>query len=52
MWDSAIVVAKYAERWADRYKGRRCLDLSAGCGLVGEGPIPLLDVSRKTSLEL
>lgn len=35
VWDSAIVVAKWAERWQERLRGRRCLDLSAGCGLVG-----------------
>ena len=29
-------MAKYFERCAERYKGLRCLDLSAGCGLVGE----------------
>lgn len=36
VWDSSIVVGKYFERrgrsWA---VGLRCLDLSAGCGLVG-----------------
>jgi predicted nicotinamide N-methyase len=36
VWDSSIVVAKYAERWPDRFRGKRCLDLSAGCGLIGE----------------
>jgi Lysine methyltransferase len=36
VWDSSIVVAKYAERWPERFAGARCLDLSAGCGLVGE----------------
>lgn len=36
VWDSSIVVAKYFERWGVRYKGLRCLDLSAGCGLVGK----------------
>ncbi|EIE20134.1 hypothetical protein COCSUDRAFT_57860 [Coccomyxa subellipsoidea C-169] len=35
VWDSSIVVAKYFERHAARYKGLRCLDLSAGCGLAG-----------------
>jgi predicted nicotinamide N-methyase len=35
VWDSSIVMAKYFERWADKYAGLRCLDLSAGCGLVG-----------------
>ena len=36
VWDSSIVVAKYVEKHAVRFCGRRCLDLSAGCGLVGE----------------
>ena len=36
VWDSSIVVAKYLERHMEHYKGKRCLDLSAGCGLVGE----------------
>lgn len=35
VWDSSIVVAKYFERWGGRWAGKRCLDLSAGCGLVG-----------------
>ena len=35
VWDSSIVVAKYFERWGNRWAGKRCLDLSAGCGLVG-----------------
>ncbi|BDA45378.1 probable protein-lysine methyltransferase METTL21D [Coccomyxa sp. Obi] len=35
VWDSSIVMAKYFERCAERYRGLRCLDLSAGCGLVG-----------------
>jgi hypothetical protein len=38
VWDSSIVVAKYLEKLgAAVLKGKRCLDLSAGCGLVGEG---------------
>ena len=41
VWDSAIVIAKYAEKWPDKFKGRRCLDLSAGCGLVGGAIRPL-----------
>lgn len=36
VWDSAIVVAKYAEKHAARMQGKRVLDLSAGCGLVGK----------------
>lgn len=35
VWDSSIVLAKLFERWPERVAGRRCLDLSAGCGLVG-----------------
>lgn len=35
VWDSSIVMAKFFERWAHRYAGKKCLDLSAGCGLVG-----------------
>ena len=35
VWDSSIVVAKFFERWGNRWAGKRCLDLSAGCGLVG-----------------
>ena len=35
VWDSSIVMAKYFERWGKRWQGKRCLDLSAGCGLVG-----------------
>ncbi|KAI8472236.1 MAG: putative methyltransferase-domain-containing protein [Monoraphidium minutum] len=35
VWDSSIVLSKWAERWPARVAGRRCLDLSAGCGLVG-----------------
>lgn len=34
VWDSSIVVAKWAEK-AGIWAGRRVLDLSAGCGLVG-----------------
>eukprot|EP00879_Flechtneria_rotunda_P033344 GHRR01036920.1.p1 GENE.GHRR01036920.1~~GHRR01036920.1.p1 ORF type:complete len:144 (+),score=45.34 GHRR01036920.1:247-678(+) len=36
VWDSSIVVAKYLEKWPVLVRGKRCLDLSAGCGLVGE----------------
>ncbi len=35
VWDSSIVLAKYFERWSERYVGQRALDLSAGCGLIG-----------------
>ncbi len=39
VWDSSIVLAKYFERWRHVYAGRRCLDISAGCGLVGILPL-------------
>eukprot|EP00878_Enallax_costatus_P020815 GHUV01022015.1.p1 GENE.GHUV01022015.1~~GHUV01022015.1.p1 ORF type:complete len:122 (+),score=33.13 GHUV01022015.1:553-918(+) len=35
VWDSSIVMAKYIEKWPQQVAGKRCLDLSAGCGLVG-----------------
>lgn len=35
VWDSSIVLAKMFERHAARFAGKRCLDLSAGCGLPG-----------------
>ena len=35
VWDSSIVMAKYFEEHAGKLRGKRCLDLSAGCGLVG-----------------
>ncbi|GAB4816007.1 hypothetical protein N2152v2_003053 [Parachlorella kessleri] len=35
VWDSSIVLAKYFERWPLKVAGKRCLDSSAGCGLVG-----------------
>lgn len=35
VWDSSIVVSKMCEWQAARWRGKRCLDLSAGCGLVG-----------------
>lgn len=34
VWDSSIVASKYLERYPFLVKGRKCLDLSAGCGLV------------------
>ena len=35
VWDSSIVVAKYFEKIQGTLPGKACLDLSAGCGLVG-----------------
>lgn len=35
VWDSSIVLSKMLELHAPRFAGRRCLDLSAGCGLPG-----------------
>lgn len=35
VWDSSIVLGKLFERQADAVAGKRCLDLSAGCGLPG-----------------
>lgn len=36
VWDSSIVVTKYLEKLGpDWLRGKRLLDLSAGCGLVG-----------------
>jgi predicted nicotinamide N-methyase len=35
VWDSSIVMAKYLERHAPQFAGKRCLELGAGCGLVG-----------------
>lgn len=34
VWDSSIVISKLFERHPEHIQGRRCLDLSAGCGLV------------------
>ena len=38
MWDSSIIMARYLEMRGAEIKGKRCLDLSAGCGLVGVSP--------------
>lgn len=38
VWDSSIVMARYFEMREADIKGKRCLDLSAGCGLVGMSP--------------
>ena len=35
VWDSSIVMAKYIEKNAGVFKGKRCVELGAGCGLVG-----------------
>ena len=36
MWDSSIVLAKFIEgQGSKRFAGKRCVDLSAGCGLPG-----------------
>ncbi|KAL4447760.1 hypothetical protein ABPG75_004979 [Micractinium tetrahymenae] len=35
VWDSSIVLAKFFEKHPQRCVGKRCLDLSAGCGLPG-----------------
>ncbi|KAI5083978.1 hypothetical protein GOP47_0000147 [Adiantum capillus-veneris] len=35
VWDSAIVLSKYLERWPLLVNGKRCIELGAGCGLPG-----------------
>jgi predicted nicotinamide N-methyase len=35
VWDSAIVLAKYLERWPKKVVGKRCIELGSGCGLAG-----------------
>jgi predicted nicotinamide N-methyase len=35
VWDSAIVLAKYMERWPEKVVGKRCIELVSGCGLAG-----------------
>mmetsp|Transcript_25216 Transcript_25216/g.54876 ORF Transcript_25216/g.54876 Transcript_25216/m.54876 type:complete len:296 (-) Transcript_25216:193-1080(-) len=35
VWDSSIVMAKHIEKVAGAFKGKRCVELGAGCGLVG-----------------
>jgi predicted nicotinamide N-methyase len=41
VWDSSIVVCKYLEKMGETLvRGKRCLDLSAGCGLVGGEEMP------------
>ena len=36
MWDSSIVAAKMFERAPEMVQGKTCIELGAGCGLVGE----------------
>jgi hypothetical protein len=47
VWDSAIVAAKYVEKWPQLFAGKRCCDLSAGCGLVGKQHKDLAGRGRK-----
>ena len=47
VWDSSIVVSKYLERYPDLVKGCKCLDLSAGCGLVAL----VMKLTQQLSLE-
>ncbi|MCO5580127.1 hypothetical protein L7F22_033994 [Adiantum nelumboides] len=35
VWDSAIVLSKYLEKWPILVKGKRCIELGSGCGLPG-----------------
>lgn len=35
VWDSAIVLAKYLEKWPGTVVGKQCIELGAGCGLAG-----------------
>ncbi|KAG0619012.1 hypothetical protein M758_4G109100 [Ceratodon purpureus] len=35
VWDSAIVLAKYLEKWPETVVGKQCIELGAGCGLAG-----------------
>eukprot|EP00250_Pteridium_aquilinum_P004633 c14845_g1_i2 orf=118-843(+) len=35
VWDSAIVLSKYFERWPSKVNGKQCIELGAGCGLPG-----------------
>lgn len=42
VWDSSIVLAKYFEKWPDLVRGKRCLELGAGCGLVGKNIIIII----------
>lgn len=35
VWDSAIVLAKYLERWPEIVAGKGCIELGSGCGLAG-----------------
>lgn len=56
MWDSSIVVSKYFEK-SGLVMGRRCLDLSSGCGLVSLvmdrcGASSVMATDMKGNLEL
>eukprot|EP00252_Welwitschia_mirabilis_P004567 TRINITY_DN14884_c0_g1_i1.p1 TRINITY_DN14884_c0_g1~~TRINITY_DN14884_c0_g1_i1.p1 ORF type:complete len:239 (-),score=27.45 TRINITY_DN14884_c0_g1_i1:435-1151(-) len=35
VWDSAIVLSKYLEKWPQIVTSKTCLELGAGCGLPG-----------------
>ena len=35
VWDSSIVLSKYVQKHPHLFKGKRCLELGAGCGLIG-----------------
>ncbi|GAQ88365.1 hypothetical protein KFL_004220040 [Klebsormidium nitens] len=58
VWDSSIVLAKYLERWQEALvRGKRCIELGAGCGLVGicaarfgAGSVVLTDLPGNLSL--
>jgi predicted nicotinamide N-methyase len=62
VWDSSIVLARFLELHAADYRGRRCIELGAGCGLPGlvlhslgadvtltdlEGNLPLLEINAR-----
>ncbi|PRW45633.1 hypothetical protein C2E21_5777 [Chlorella sorokiniana] len=57
VWDSSIVLAKLFERQAAAVQGKRCLDLSAGCGLpclvlakLGAGAVVATDLAPNLPL--
>jgi hypothetical protein len=39
VWDSAIVLSKYIEKWPAKVCGKRCIELGAGCGLPGKNAL-------------